>query len=295
MASMKLGEKVIVGAGGQVNFSRIVLKNNPSFATPNENSTVLKGEDYAFGWTAGLIVLPIEGTRLGVGYRSKISLNLEGDVRVAGDEASGLGIGNQIFTPIDIHADLPLPEVVTVSLVQEITQNTRIMATYEWTNWSKLGNVPIVAQSTGGLLGLPAAVVPPFTPGRTVTTLEFGWNDGHFYSLGGELDINDRLTIRTGTAWEEAPVDNATQRSTAVPDSDRIWVSGGGTFAYNERISIDLAYSHLFYAKGPIERRAAVAASSGNPGAFAQLTGVVETSVDIIAASVKMKLGGTEN
>ncbi len=294
VASIKLGPKVIFGAGAQINYSRVTLKTNPSFATPNENSTSLTGDDYAFGYTVGAIVMPFEGTRVGIGYRSSLSLNIEGDVRVAGDFASGVVIGNQLFAPVDVHADLPLPQILTLSLNQAITQNIRLLGTVEWTHWSKLGTVPVVAQSTGGLVNA-APIVGPITPGRTVTTLEFEWDDGWFYSVGGELDVNDRLTLRSGVAWEESPVDNATQRSTAVPDSDRVWLSFGGTFDYNERIALDLAYTHIWFATGPIERNAAASALTGlGVTSSVTLVGEAKTSTDIIAGSVKIKLGGTE-
>ena len=190
MASIKFGDAFVLGVGGQINYSKVTLKTNPSFAIPNQNSSHLNADDYGFGWTIGGILTPRQGTRLGVGYRSKVSLNLEGNASVSRNQAGSAFLGGAVvnvgFDSVEAHADLPLPEILTVSLVQDITPTIRAMATFEWTNWSQLGTIPVVAQSTGGITGVPFPIgpVPPITPGRTINTLEFNWDDGFFLFAG---------------------------------------------------------------------------------------------------------------
>jgi len=74
------------------------------------------------------------------------------------------------------------------------------------------------------------------------------------------------------------------QRLTVVPDTNRIWLSGGATYKLNEMIEMDLAYTHIFYEDGTFNRETAIDPELN-------LFGDVETSVDIIAMSAKIKLG----
>ena len=104
-------------------------------------------------------------------------------------------------------------------------------STIEWTNWSLLDRSPITT-------------APPGPP--TAAILDFGWEDGWFYSIGGEYDVNDKLTVRAGVAYEESPIQDAEARLLQVPDADRIWASIGATYKWSESTLINVAYSHVF-------------------------------------------------
>jgi long-chain fatty acid transport protein len=54
-------------------------------------------------------------------------------------------------------------------------------------------------------------------------TLPFEWNDGWFFSLGGEFDVTDRLALRAGIGYELSPLDGE-NRSYRLPDNDRLWL-----------------------------------------------------------------------
>ena len=101
-------------------------------------------------------------------------------------------------------------------------------AGFEWTNWSVL-ETPLV---TG-----PGGVV--------VTDLPLNYDDGYFYSLGFDYKYSNQLTLRAGVAYEDSPIDTEV-RSTRLPDNDRIWASVGATYQWNEKLSFDIAYTHIF-------------------------------------------------
>ena len=69
-----------IGASPQVGIPGAVPGGQDGFAR-------LEGNDWAYGWNAGVLVEPIKGTRLGVAYRSEIDHELDGDVDFSGDEA----------------------------------------------------------------------------------------------------------------------------------------------------------------------------------------------------------------
>ena len=258
-----------VGVGLQVQYADLNVRQAivPPFIAPaNTHPTAeVDTDDWSYGFTLGFLWRPQDGTSIGVGYRSRLNNTFEGDLTVAGLPA----LSRQI------ELDLDLPEIVTVSLRQDLSSNLRLLGTFEWTNWSILGDVVVFDRNTGGTVPtLDVANLPATTP----LQIEANWDDGYFLAGGLEYDYSNQLTLRGGVAYEWSPVQNPAQRLLSVPDSDRIWLSAGATYKWTEATSFDFAYTHIFFDDENIVR----------PTGF---TGSVESSTDIISVSYKTKWG----
>ena len=264
----QISDTLSIGFGLQAQYSDLNLKQAiiAGGAAVNDPSANVNVDDWGFGFTAGLMWRPVKGTSIGVGYRSRINNTLEGTLDV-----DGIPSRSQF-----VKADLDLPEIVTVSLRQDLTSNLRVLGTFEWTNWSILQTVNLVDKDTG-------AAVTTVNPGNVLAgaqplTIEANWDDGYFLSGGFEYDYSDQLTLRTGIAYEWSPIQKATQRLVTVPDADRLWLSVGATYEYNEKVTFDVAYTHIFVDDGDILRPTGLVAES-------------ESSIDIIGVSMKTKWG----
>lgn len=254
----KIMPGVIVGAGVQVQYARAKF----SFATASpifESSTFRDADGFAVGATAGILLQPTSTTTIGIGYRSQISHELDG-------KFDGFTPPSTREPTVGGSADLDLPDIVTVSLRQEIAPNMRLLGTIEWSNWSRFKQLQVNLDN--------GAVVGP---------LEANWSDGWFFALGGEYDVYRGLTVRAGAAYEIAPVDSPEKRFTSIPDSNRFWLSAGATVQLNESMSADFAYTHVFLENGDFHRETL---------ADNVVTGYTESQVDIWSASLKMKWGG---
>ncbi|MDX5594112.1 OmpP1/FadL family transporter [Pseudovibrio sp. SPO723] len=259
MVGVKLNEMFSFAIGLQAQYFQVRLKSASGISTTS--STVeLRGEDnVGFGGTAGLLITPLQGTQIGIGYRSPIRHDLDGQLKV--------GASSQ-----NINADLVLPEQVNVSIQQEVTPELRLMGTFEWTNWSRFGNFNVFNQS--GIV-LPQAA------------LGFQYSDGYFLSFGAEYDFDehvDGLTVRAGLGYEWSPISEK-DRSIRLPDTNRVWVSAGASYEYNENLSFDLGYSHLFAESDDINIGPGHPAYNG----VVIYQGDVEASVDIISAAFRYK------
>lgn len=263
--SYELMPGVTIGAGLQIQYLDVKRLKSDVNPVPGAlgSSANLEGSDLAVGFTLGVNFKPTATTSIGIGYRSSIDHELDGSLTLPFPGA---------ITAIT--ADVETPDKVTASLRQEIGSNMRLLATVEWTNWSKLTRSPIVGS---------AALIPGGA------TLEFDWDDGWFFALGGEYDVNDKLTLRAGGAYEISPIDQATSRLTQLPDADRIWASIGATYAWNEMMSFDFAYSHVFVDDA---RFARTPTANANPTLF---EGSADSSVDIISVGLKMKMPPLDN
>ena len=211
---------------------------------------ILQADDTAYGFTGGVTLKPWKGGEVGLGYRSSVSPKLKGTLTTA--------------AVTDITANLKLPEQVTVGLRQQLTNDFTVLAGYEWTHWGDFSRFPALTAS-----------------GATATTLNFDYRDGWFASLGGEYKWSNDLTLRAGLGLEKSPVTDAT-RGVRLPDSDRTWATFGGSYTFDNKLSLDASYAHLFVRSGSINLVA------GNPSYLANLPFVASNTghVDIISLSL---------
>jgi long-chain fatty acid transport protein len=139
------------------------------------------------------------------------------------------------------------------------------MAGAEWSNWSRFDTVKI---KDG-----PAPIV-----------LAFDYGDGWFISVGGEFDLTQRVTVRSGVGYEWGPIDDNV-RNYRVPDGDRLHLSGGVSYRLDQRFSFDIGYSFV-----AVEDMAIRAADVGGPDVNGPFSGRADTHVHYIAAAIKVKL-----
>ncbi len=219
-ASYKVNDMFSVGVGAQIEFMSVALTSRlPIPAAPQFLN--VEGDSIGVGFTAGVLFKPTDSTDIGIGFRSSISHTLKGDGVTSAPLPAYVG---------DISAKFKSPETVTVGIKQDVTEQLTLLAGVEWANWSRLKELRI----EGG----PAPVVD-----------NFAWKDSWYFSLGAEYAYNDVLTLRSGVAYEKSPVPDAT-RSVRSPDNDRYWVSVGASYKFSEKMTANLAYSHVFMEDG---------------------------------------------
>jgi long-chain fatty acid transport protein len=243
----KIGDMLTVAAGVQGQFMSVNLESeNP--AAGGVRVFNVQGDDIAFGFTAGILFEPMDGTDIGIGFRSSISHKLEGDGFRAG-----------VYDG-DINAKFSTPEIVTIGVKQDITEDLRLMAGVEWANWSRFESLDIKRDDTGAII----ASTPQ------------DWDDSWFFSVGGEYDWTEELTVRVGFAYEDSGVPDAT-RTPRVPDNDRYWLTVGATYRFNNWLTAHLAYSHIFVEDASVNLPAA--------GGLPPLSANFEQHIDIVSAS----------
>ena len=252
----KLSNTVTVGVGAQVQYADGKFAFASTFP-PGAVTTSFKGDDIAIGGTAGIMYTPAPGTRIGLGYRSQMTHTLDGVFATFnGPAVVGAAAGS---------VKLKLPDIVTLSFNQAIAPNMRLLGTVEWSNWSRFQELRVS--------------IPGPDP-----VIDARWSDGWFFSLGGEYDYSPHLTFRAGAAYEISPVDDPSKRIIGIPDSDRIWLSFGGSYKLSDVTTIDFAYTHIFLQDASFVR---------NPvGSATVFTGSVDASTDIVSFSYKSKFTG---
>jgi long-chain fatty acid transport protein len=257
IVGFKVNEWLSIAGGPVIEYFKTTLKSATGIA-PNAGSIILKGDDVGFGATAGVTITPFKGTDIGFGYRSSIHHDVDGS----------------LATPISwtaAHVNLNTPEMFNVGLRQAITDQLKLDFGFEFTNWSRLQTPGIVADATG----------------RILSTVPLGYKDGYFYSLGAEYQWDPRWAFRVGVAYEESPID-LSNRSTRVPDADRIHAGLGATYRWNEKLAITASYSHIF----SVGENRGIRIVPGNPSYAAvglPFIANTDTSADIVAVALNYR------
>ena len=222
----------------------------------------LEGDSTGIGVSAGITYKPDNKTEVGIGYRSAVQQDMTGTYT---SPLSGA------LSPIKLR--VMLPDSISVGLKRKLTDQWTILAGYEWTNWSRIQFPVFYNQTTGVRIG----------------ALPLGYKDGWMVSGGLEYGLTPIWTLRSGVAYEYSPIRDNT-RGARLPDNDRIWLSLGSGYKYNQNLSFDISYSHII----PMGTRMDIV--SGNPTYLPSLgpyigsyTGKFNSHIDIISASMRYR------
>jgi long-chain fatty acid transport protein len=217
----KVNDWLSVGAALQVQYFRAALKTASGIG-PAAGPVIIEGDTIDFGYRFGFTLTPMQGTTVGLAYRSAVRQTLEGTLRTPA-------------AVIPVKANLNLPDSVVLGVSHQINERWQVHGEVEWTNWSRFRNIPIVSQ----LNGLAA------------TSLNFQYNDAWFFSAGAEYKYNNALTLRAGVGYELSAVDDR-NRTIFISDNDRLWLSAGASYQVTDKIKVDLGYTYISVQKASV-------------------------------------------
>ncbi len=256
----KITPEISIGVGAQVEYLRTRFNNLMQLPTPVPS---LDANSWGAGATAGILWQPSPFTSIGVGYRSEITQDPSGKLWTG---AFGAPVSGSVT----------LPQQLTLSGRQAVTDRLTLLGSVEWVNQSSVGNVAVNSVYCGG----------------ACETLNFNYRDQWLFALGAEYAYSPSWTLRTGVSYEISPVDDS-NRDITIPDSNRIGVSVGGTYRYSDRLKFDLAYQHLFFEDNAPFCIAEGAGTSHcvSPYQLTLLQGTADVAVDLVSVGAKYSTG----
>ena len=232
--SYAFNDKVSIGFGPTIN--RISGSLESALTTPfspNDGNVEIKGDDIGYGYNIGLLVQATDTTRVGLTYHSKVKYKLEGHTEVnPGAGTPGFLLSGDRY---DASLDITTPESVDFSVTQEINDAWTVYAGSTWTRWSRLKDITVNNDVTGGGALNPALF-------GTITE-EQNWHDTWAYAIGTSYQLNKQWVLRTGLTFDQSPANN-TDRSPRIPTGDRTIFSLGAGWSPTEDLTIDVAYSY---------------------------------------------------
>ncbi|MDH3979857.1 MAG: outer membrane protein transport protein, partial [Gammaproteobacteria bacterium] len=154
---------------------------------PWDLNATLEGDDWGFGFNFGILLEPSDNTRLGLHYRSKIELDIEGDITLS----------HLAFPAPQVQgAKLPLtlPGSLSVSGYHALNSQWAVMADLTWTEWSRVQNVDITLAS------------------GSQSNNAWKYDDSTRIAIGTEYKHSADWTYRAGVALDKTPVPSDVDR-----------------------------------------------------------------------------------
>lgn len=253
----KASEKLSFGAGVSVQYASADLTKKTYLADTAEGKknggsavfglssvrSEIDADSIAWGWNVGMMWSPLENLRFGLSYRSKVKHDADGDLTI--DEASldttapitGKAPNDTALAgmlgQLGVYGELPGSAVVSApawamaTVAWDVNNLLSLYGTFRWTDWSSFDKLDIKSN------------------GAPMTTIKNNWRDTYLTSLGADLRVTDRWTLRGGVAYETSPIATKEYRTAIIPDADRWWFSVGSSYKISENMIADVGFAHL--------------------------------------------------
>jgi long-chain fatty acid transport protein len=210
-----------LGFGPEYRRSHISLNANQAAFNPltgriidAANAYLASNWDNAWGWNAGVLFKPNEAWRLGISYRSQMTIKYKGRAHF-----TAIPTG----TPLDavIAAQLPPDQGITTSINYPATLIGGIATSAFGHNWDLEADVTHTTWSRFKELSVAF---------DTTTTRNFtrpqNWKDTYSYRVGANKRVNNTWDVRFGALYDKNP-QPLIGVGPLLPDSDRIGASFG--------------------------------------------------------------------
>lgn len=172
---------------------------------------------WGFGWNAGVMYQFNENNRMGLAYHSAVDIDFT-DYTATSLKAGKFGEESSLT--------LRLPDYVEFSGLHQVTNRFAIHYSYKYTHWSHLNKL-----------------YARYNDGKTAFEKELQYSNSSRVAFGGTYDIDDKLTLRAGVAYDQAA--SRHYRTASIPDTDRTWYSLGATYSFTPNFSVDFGYAYL--------------------------------------------------
>ena len=155
----------------------------------------LKGDEWGFGWNAGILYELDENNRYGFTYRSEVKIDFDGDYKSSLPSAYNQILGN-FGLPMGTNGSttggslsLHLPEMWELSGYNKVAPQWAIHYSLTYTSWSQFQELKATNSK-----------------GDTLFYKDESFRDAYRIALGTTYYMDDNWTFRTGIAFDDSPV-----------------------------------------------------------------------------------------
>lgn len=266
------GVRYVIGEGhfGATAASNNVVKTHPITGAPISvaKGTTLKymeGDDTSWGWQVGTAWQINDKNRIGFTYKSEVKLKLEG-------HAEGLGFGLSSGQKLDGFMNLNLPATAELASFHQLNDKLALHASINWTDWSSFDK-------------LEADLVGRAQPSEVKIE---NWEDNYRFALGATYQLDAKLALRAGVAYDMAAVSDK-NRTITIPETDRTWLSIGAGYAFTDQFTLDAGFTYILAKDAPITESRGYASDDAAEKIGGQFVGTTTGNVWIIGVQANYR------
>ncbi|HEY8399904.1 MAG TPA: outer membrane protein transport protein [Cytophagaceae bacterium] len=224
-ASYKITDRLGIGAGLVFAYGKVDLKRAlPVTSISGEDGSVrLKGHTFGWGFNAGVNYKPTDNLKLGLSYRSKVTMDLNG-----GDATFNVPASlSSNFPNTQFDVSLPLPATLSFGIAYDFSEKLLVGIDVNYVFWDAYDSLIFdFEQNTSSL-----------DDSRNPRL----YDNSIIVRLGAQYKASDKFYIRGGVYFDESPVQDQFLNP-ETPDANRIGLSAGLSFFPTERLSIDASF-----------------------------------------------------
>lgn len=240
------------------NLIRHPVTNNVMTLPKGTTLKYMEGEDNSWGWQVGSAWQINQDHRVGFAYKSEVIMDFEG-------HAEGISYG----TNKPGMMSLTLPATAELASFHQLNDQWAIHASINWTDWSSFKELTAVFPEKSDLIKSE------------------NWEDNYRFALGTTYQYDAKLALRAGVAYDTSAVDDK-NRTATIPETDRTWVSVGGSYVATPQLTLDAGFTYIFAKDATINepRDASDQTAAAIGGAF---TGNVSGNVWLIGVQANYR------
>ncbi len=240
------------------NLIRHPVTNNVMTLPKGTTLKYMEGEDNSWGWQVGSAWQINQDHRLGFAYKSEVVMDFEG-------HAEGVSYGS--YKPGMM--SVTLPATAELASFHQLNDQWAIHASINWTDWSSFKELTAVFPEKSDLIKSE------------------NWEDNYRFALGTTYQYDAKLALRAGVAYDTSAV-NDKNRTATIPETDRTWVSVGGSYIATPQLTLDAGFTYIFAKDATINepRDASDQTAAAIGGAF---TGNVSGNVWLIGVQANYR------
>ncbi|EGR1138519.1 long-chain fatty acid transport protein [Vibrio cholerae] len=240
------------------NLIRHPVTNNVMTLPKGTTLKYMEGEDNSWGWQVGSAWQINQDHRVGFAYKSEVVMDFEG-------HAEGISYGS--YKPGMM--SVTLPATAELASFHQLNDQWAIHASINWTDWSSFKELTAVFPEKSDLIKSE------------------NWEDNYRFALGTTYQYDAKLALRAGVAYDTSAVDDK-NRTATIPETDRTWVSVGGSYVATPQLTLDAGFTYIFAKDATINepRDASDQTAAAIGGAF---TGNVSGNVWLIGVQANYR------
>jgi long-chain fatty acid transport protein len=206
----KLSDTVTVGAALNLYYGMLELHRPTALGQYTEDM-----DGMAFGATFGLLFQPSKKFSLGLTYRTPIKATLSGTADMQGAPLLGLPASD------DAERSVTFPMWMGAGIAFKPTEKLTITADVQYTNWKKMGTLPIQFTNPGWVLFI-----------QDDRALHLEWEDAVQIRFGLEYKVSEKFALRCGY-YSDPSVSPKHTMSVLLPQLGYNWFTCG--FGYSTK------------------------------------------------------------
>ncbi len=230
----RVNDKISIGAGARAIYSYGKVDTNPYGMVSNsfllEANRHIDGNDLSFGWNVAATYRPFSNLIFASTYRSKVNLDLKGDANIVSKTTPNLSAlaGFNGFYNGSVDVKIPLPAALNLAMAYKVKDVT-FLAALERSFWSEL-----VSFNFNYATRVPSEEVFDHP-------VEKKWKDSNTYRFGIVWDVNDKLRLMSGFAYDESP-SNVNYIGFELPDTRAYIYSLGINYKFRDDLEFAIGY-----------------------------------------------------